>query len=233
MRIHVDSDEIVLRDAEILRYLGYGGQAMSEQLLADIARCKQTLTAQMQPRFVCETFTIEQRPEGVALLDTPLVLPGGDIAALLARSRECVLMAATLGSEADRAIQYGSKRSASEGLILDAVATEAIEALCDAVEDQLRQRHPVTYRFSCGYGDLPLSLQPQILAVLGTQKAIGLHCNENHIMMPRKSVTAILGILEGEAAPQIEPDCRTCAAYHSCNLQKGGKGCGAFRLRTR
>jgi cobalamin-dependent methionine synthase I len=94
---------------------------------------------------------------------------------------------------------------------MDALASAAIEALCDGIQAELAAELPEGYyltgRFSCGYGDLPLEIQPEILAVLNTQKTIGLFCNQNNILLPRKSVTAVMGVT---AVRQETDICDTC-----------------------
>lgn len=51
-----------------------------------------------------------------------------------------------------------------------------------------------TKRFSPGFGDLPLELQPQVLAALDTGTLLGIHTGSTHLMTPMKSVTAIVGL---------------------------------------
>lgn len=50
-------------------------------------------------------------------------------------------------------------------------------------------------RFSPGYGDLPLALQPDLLNFLNAQRWVGITVGETLLMSPMKSVTAIMGIL--------------------------------------
>lgn len=50
-------------------------------------------------------------------------------------------------------------------------------------------------RFSPGYGDLPLALQPDLLNFLNAQRWVGITVGKTLLMSPMKSVTAIMGIL--------------------------------------
>ena len=52
----------------------------------------------------------------------------------------------------------------------------------------------LTDRFSPGYGDMPLAQSGQICEVLNAGRSIGLTVSQSGILMPRKSVTAVLGI---------------------------------------
>lgn len=216
----IEINKIDVSDDAILRYLGYNGQELTDKLRLDILRCKEIILKHTTPRFVCARFALEKTENGITLQSTNLTLTGNDIAKLLENSSECVLMAATIGGEVEKVINYHQKISISDGVMMDAIATATIETVCDEIENQLRKIHPITWRYSCGYGDLPIELQPKILSVLNAQKAIGLFCNEANIMIPRKSVTAVMGITEIENEP-LKRDCETCLYNESCNLKKG------------
>jgi cobalamin-dependent methionine synthase I len=54
-------------------------------------------------------------------------------------------------------------------------------------------------RFSPGYGDLPLNVQAKFLEIMQASKKLGIYLNESDLMIPRKSVTAILGVFENKS----------------------------------
>jgi hypothetical protein len=179
---------------EALRYMGYRGQAMTPELEARldeaVARCLKLI----KPAAVWREFAIERTGAGLALVGTVLVLPGKSIARHLENCGRAVLMAATLGLDIDREIALASSREPVLGLMLDAVATAMIEERCDILEDEIRENTRLdTTRFSPGYGDLPLELQPQVLAALDAARRIGVTCGPALIMTPMKTVTAIAG----------------------------------------
>jgi len=118
---------------------------------------------------------------------------------LLKDCDKIILFAATIGLEPDRLISKYSKISPSKALFFQAISTERIEATCDKLCDILEEKYDktgftLTNRFSPGYGDLPLMLQKDIFRVLNCPKNIGVTLNESLLMMPSKSVTAIIGI---------------------------------------
>ena len=105
-----------------------------------------------------------------------------------------ILFAATLGAGVDRLLMQAALRSPAHQYIADAVASALIEALCDRAETDLCGPHPHTHRFSPGYGDLPLTLQPALLNLLNAHRQIGVALTDSLLMTPTKSVTAILGL---------------------------------------
>lgn len=104
-----------------------------------------------------------------------------------------VLFAATVGANADRLILRAEASSPVRALLLDAFFTERVEALCDAFTAQYTVPNR---RFSPGYDDLPLEFQKTMFSLLDCPRKIGLTLGESLLMMPTKSVTAIIGIQE-------------------------------------
>lgn len=112
----------------------------------------------------------------------------------------------------------------SEALVMDAVATTAIESFCDEIENSIRldagkNNLFATHGFSPGYGDFPLTIQSSLLRVLDAQRSIGLATTENMILIPRKSVTAIIGLQEKPADEKIR-NCNDCMPGLSCPFKK-------------
>ena len=52
----------------------------------------------------------------------------------------------------------------------------------------------MTPRFSPGYGDLPIELQRDFLTLLDASRKIGLTATESSMLVPSKSITALIGI---------------------------------------
>lgn len=121
----------------------------------------------------------------------PLTLESGDLAENLRGCSRAAVFAATVGVEADRLIIRYGRLLPSRGLMLDAVAAERTEALCDVFCAGFENARP---RFSPGYGDLPLEVQRDIFAILDCPRRIGLTLNQSLLMSPSKSVTAIMGL---------------------------------------
>ena len=109
-------------------------------------------------------------------------------------------------------------------VLLESIAcgSALVEAGCDAAEREIAGRMPGLYltdRFSPGYGDMPLAQMREICEVLGAQRAIGLTVSAGGVMIPRKSVTAILGISDVPVARR-PAGCEGCAARETCALRR-------------
>ncbi|MDR2909551.1 MAG: methionine synthase [Oscillospiraceae bacterium] len=212
-----------LRD-ETLRYLGYRGQelgpAEEDALVRAISECGKI----SKPARVWREFELYNAPGGLGVGGTVLTLPGKDVSRLLCGCQRVILSAVTLGLGLDREISLQFRRDASFGLFLDAAASAFIEEACDRLEAELRDDAQsrgffLSRRYSPGYGDLPLSVQPLILEILDTGRRIGVTCSPSFIMTPRKSVTAITG-LNKDKPPDAANSCKGCDKQYSCPYRR-------------
>ena len=109
-------------------------------------------------------------------------------------AKKAIIMAVTLGHGVDRLIARLSAISASEGFIADALASAYAESAADIAEKRICGDKARPPRFSVGYGDLPLELQPRIVEFLNAGKLLGLTLGKSLLISPKKSITAIVGI---------------------------------------
>ncbi len=119
------------------------------------------------------------------------------------------VMAATTGIEAQRLIDRNSITDPLKGLVTDCTGSAAIEAFCDKINLSFENPDFLRPRFSPGYGDLDLNYQKDITEFLQTKKNIGVGLTENFMMIPAKSVTAIIGI-GNEKNKCTGPGCMLC-----------------------
>ena len=107
-----------------------------------------------------------------------------------------LIFAATVGAPFDRLIQRYSRISPSKAVMLQAIGAERVEALCDAFSAEFCKSNAceLNKRVSPGYGDIPLTMQKDLFAILDCPRKIGLTLNGSLLMSPSKSVTAFAGI---------------------------------------
>ena len=213
--------------AEAFRYMGHKGGDVPESMTALADECERQLLAAVAPRFVYAVFDIAPDGNGITLGGTPLVLKGSDIAMHLKDCGRCVLFAATLGAGADKVIRSYESEAMEKAVVADCLASAAIEQVCDKAEKEIYEKllgMHFTWRFSPGYGDLPLDVQSDLLNVLNAQKRIGLTATESQILIPRKSVTAVIGVSEREIA-KGRRGCAVCNVRDKCEFRKSGTHC--------
>ena len=185
-----------LREEEILRYAGC--RSADNELLTLLQSCINELSDKLTYT-VCYTqlpVTIDEDQCHFGVFS----VRSKHLAANLKDCQWVILFAATIGVQIDRLITKYGRLSATKALLLQAIGTERIESLCDVFCNDIANEMNVDVRprFSPGYGDLPLTLQRDIFAILDCPKRIGLSLNNSLLMSPSKSVTAFIGISQRE-----------------------------------
>ena len=216
----------VIPHTEILRYLGCSKEP-DPSTRALVQRAAGAMMEAIRPKVVWRLFDIAVHPQGLILPQSGLVLPGQDLQKHLTGCREVVLLAATLSSAADTIIRRGQIEDLAFGVALDSSATAAIEEICNLAQCSIAEDFTDSYltsRFSPGYGDLPITLQGDLLTLLDAPRRIGLCANQSSILTPRKSVTAFIGI--SHTPPLPSTGCAGCSLIKSCAFRrKGLDGC--------
>ncbi len=141
----------------------------------------------------------------------------------LAEAEEVAVMAVTVGSAVEEAIDSAfSAGEYSRALLLDAAATTATEACADylnrTVTAEAKRRGLYTaFRFSPGYGDWDITVQSDIVR-LSEGDSIGITVTESSMLIPRKSVTAVIP-LRAQKAEALAHGCSACT-HQKCPSRK-------------
>ena len=110
--------------------------------------------------------------------------------------KSAYVFAATVGIGVDRMMKRLSVLSEAEMMVFSCIASSGVECWCDFVNEKLAENHTLKPRFSPGYGGVSLEIQKDIFRFLEAEKMLGLTLTESLMMIPVKSVTAIVGIVE-------------------------------------
>lgn len=240
---------------EALSYMGYAGQQVDETLLTRFHMLADECESVLSARFVWGAFDIDFRRSifeqsgathadlddarsCVALQDCELILPGYDIVRHLDGASKVVLMACTLGLESERELRKHAALGAVDGVMFGACSSALVEAAANAVETQVvawaaSQGLRTNWRYSPGYGDLPLSVQPTFLKALGATERIGLSATDTFMLVPQKSITAVVGLFEpGKGGDGVRGACATCQLRKCCTLREKGLTCHGQAARS-
>ncbi len=251
---------------EALRYLGYAGQVVDDQLMSrfDRARsiCEELNASGMAKSFPIASFICDDQGVecGVQLKNTPLVLRGYSTAEHLNGAREAVLLAVTLGLQSENMLRREAAQSTVDGVLVDACASamteDAADVLCAIIQTRAEERgYRAAGRFSPGFGDFPLEVQQAFLDAIGAAKALGISVTQGNLLVPAKSITAVVGLYDpehtikdeyasastvtdrsdfaniceknAEGEPTYSQDCETCDLKSTCQLHAQGRTCYA------
>ncbi len=156
----------------------------------------------------CETGRVNSEP--------PFTVEGNIIRKHLAEAERVVFLAATIGDGVENAVsRHFDEGRYAHSVLLDAAATAAVEQVCDACETMLRPQlakegFSMRWRFSPGYGDWDIHAQPELLR-LTQAESVGISLTESFMLCPRKSVTAVIGLVRSGGEEQSAPKgCASC-----------------------
>lgn len=130
-------------------------------------------------------------------------ITSSDLAKCIGGCKKAVFLAATIGQDIDRIIRKYNRTDSARALFMQGIGAERVETMLDDFcarfpmfmkEDTGVEIAGVTARFSPGYGDLALTIQPEFLRIIDANRKIGIAINDSLLMSPSKSVTAIMGV---------------------------------------
>lgn len=216
-----------LNRAEALRYLGMGNKTPDEQTLRLLEECEPQLVEAATPACITRCFPIKRRKDGVGFEGCGLLLCGEDIKRHLEGCEKAVLLCATVGAGVDRLIRRAQVEDMAKAVVLDSLASVAVEQVCDSLEEQITQQYPdfhKTWRFSPGYGDLPIGVQGELLSVLDAPRKTGVCLSPGGMLTPVKSVTAVIGLSHNKIERK-KRSCSECNMRDICAFRKAGTRC--------
>lgn len=159
----------------------------------EIEECLTLLRQNSTGKYSCVRVPVISGNEGILNLGFG-ELQSRDLSKNLEGCKEAFIFAVTIGAGVDRLLNKLSLTSPSSLFITDGLASALVESVCDEAERLIKNSLCCKPRFSPGYGDLSLEIQPGILNLLNAQKLLGITLNKNLLMTPTKTITAIMGI---------------------------------------
>ncbi|MGN0852644.1 MAG: vitamin B12 dependent-methionine synthase activation domain-containing protein [Kiritimatiellia bacterium] len=185
--------------AETLRYLRMGVAAPDAVFTARLDKVEAAVRAVCRPVAYWRLEPVAHGSAAGELQIGPLRVHSCSLAQTLRGCRHAFLFCATLGAGVDALLRRCSQVSGADALMAQAVATAAIESYCDSCAARLLAEPAVAgeklrMRFSPGYGDLPLETQRPLLQLLDSNRRAGIVLTETLLMIPSKSVSAIIGV---------------------------------------
>lgn len=138
--------------------------------------------------------------------EATLVIKSLALSKRLKGAQRAALFACTIGGGlADKVNAYVADGEIARATVLDAVGSEAAEALADRVDDLIKAKakaegYAAVMRFSPGYGDWTIFDQAKVLKAIRTGK-IGVRATKSYIMVPEKSITACIGLVKKGQRP--------------------------------
>lgn len=214
---------IPVSQREIARYLGYHGIRPTAEIQTIIDVVLEDLQKAVRPGIVYKTWPCTINGEELDL--GPIHVHSKDLVRNLKGCEEVILLGATLGTGADYQIHRFEKLDIVKAAVAQAASAAMIEAYIDQQQEQLRIRFEkeglfMRPRFSPGYGDFSLTVQPEFLSVLQMRRYLGVSLTDGLLMVPSKTVTAVIGLARTPySCLNKAEDCATCS-MESCAFRR-------------
>lgn len=191
--MHIRPQDVSIDLDEARRYMGYPRNADTSDTADIIRRAHDEVMKALKP---AASFLRTQIAISVDEVDMGCIrFTSSSLARNLSGCDRAFLFAATCGPMVDGLVARRQRFSLAEGAVYDAVASAAAEGVCNEVCRRLKEIScsSLRPRFSPGYGDLSIEVQPGFLGVLDAARKVGITLTDNFLMIPTKSVTAIVG----------------------------------------
>lgn len=220
---------------EVYRYMGFPAsyQAIPPALTMMVEEEIAAALPIILPKATYATCEYDAENKRVLLPAPKAILPinGAGIQHHLHECTKVTLFTCTISATIEPVIDtYFKKGEFTRGMILDAIGSAAVEYAADTLNQYVQaaayqQNYKLTTRFSPGYGDWDLSIQDALVMAAGGA-AIGIEVTESSLLIPRKSVSGVIGWMPAGTVQQESrtSPCLICKV-HNCNnpICKGGK----------
>jgi hypothetical protein len=190
-------------DAAVLR-------ARRPALVEVAEKARQESFSLLSPKVIYQEYKVEGVQHERLLLEGGRKLESKLLVDQLASASSIIVILATIGQELEEQVTRIWEANTVYALALDGAGSGAVEALanaaCQYFEDEAAEAgQKASIPFSPGMVDWSVAEgQPQIFELLGTESSI-VQLTPSCIMIPRKSLTMVMGI-----GAELVPTGRTC-----------------------
>jgi len=209
-------NHIAIEKQQVLNQIGYDDEGEPstriDSLVNDYIDNYQDLIAPSYSYTVCD---IEWVRENDISLGNAMVLKSNVIARLLSRCKKVAVFALTIGSYLEDLVAHlAEERLVLQATVLDAIGSGTAEKLAKQIEEKIKkfanaENMVTSRRFSPGYCDWKVDQQEMVFHALHGDTG-GVRLTDSMLMVPRKSVSGIIGIGLPDRDIENYNPCITC-----------------------
>jgi hypothetical protein len=212
----LEGSKIEIDRWEVYQLLGYPREDSAEAKVRDSVRELIEFTKRIiTPKYEWTILPIKSIDNSVrrVSLDGSVELSGEGIAAALKHAYEAGIFLVTIGEQISDTIKRMEERDVARSFFLDAVASVAVENLAETVHLEIARKAAekglyVGHRYSPGFCDWELTQQQILFSILQSDR-IGVRLSPSCLMIPRKSVSAVVGLGRSMDQMSVSP-CGKC-----------------------
>ena len=213
--------DIEINRKQVCRYIGYSADYKPPARISSLVDEYVEHAYQLiEPSYSYVIRDIEWIWGSSVFIEGSIIFEGQVIAQLLAQCHKVMVFLVTIGKHLEETVC----RLAEDGLIvqsavLDAIGSVAAERVADFVQREIGEAASdqglvISPRFSPGYCDWDIEQQAMLFRAVDGDST-GIRLTEGHLMVPRKSVSGIIGIGPPNGELENYNPCKTCDR-HDC-----------------
>ena len=210
------NNELDIDIQQVLQNIGYSADSEpATRITSLVSEYIENVHQLIEPAYSYVIKDIESVRGSSIIIEGSIVFKSEIIARLLEQCEKVAVFALTIGSHLEETIRH----LAEDGLILqaavlDGIGSDAAERMADLVQNKIgrvTRDHGfcMSQRFSPGYCDWDVSQQAEVFQALGSDSA-GIHLSREYLMLPKKSVSGIIGIGSSSSSVDNYIPCKIC-----------------------
>jgi len=216
-----------LKTSEVLRRQGLGGGAkvrpeiklLIRELLASLKKARL-----LEPAVAYEFYKVDSMNGSQISLEGDKAIHGPLLPAIFPEAKELAVLLCTIGPRLEgQAADYFNQGEPLRGTLLDGIGSAAVDSLTEEVckfiaEEASSRGYEASSPISPGMPGLPITEQWQLLKLVPAGE-IGVSLTSSGIMVPRKSVSMVMGIGPKMAKWTRAEVCARCSLRETCHYK--------------
>ena len=214
------SNQVDIDSQRVLRNIGYvTAREPSAHVASLVNEYVENAYQLIEPSYSCVIRDINSVCGSSVAIEGSVTFESEVIARLLEQCEQAAVFALTIGHHLEGTVrQLAEDGRILQAAVLDAIGSVAVESMADFMQDRVRKVANTkgltnSQRFSPGYCDWEVVQQKMVFQALGSESA-GVRLNEECLMLPRKSMSGIIGI--GPLEVESYNPCKPCDKRENC-----------------
>jgi hypothetical protein len=208
---------------QVYHYVGYeSDDKPSARISSLIDEYIENAHQLLEPSYSYVVKDIERIQDSLVFIEDSITFESQVIAQMLEECQKVAVFLVTIGDYLEEAICWlAEHKLILQALVLDSIGSAAAERVADFVQGKIREAASaqglvISQRFSPGYCDWDIGQQKELFRIMKGD-LVGIHLTEECLMLPRKSVSGIIGIGPGNGNVENYNPCKTCNKYDCLN----------------
>lgn len=213
-----------LKIGEVLRRQGFRGHSkIRPEIKSLILELLATVESAhlLEPAVAYEYYKVTGMSPNQVSLEDDKAIQGPLLHTIFPEAKELAFVVCTIGPKLEKQVtNYSKSGETLRGMILDGIGSAAVDMLapeaCRIIASEVSSHgHQTSSPVSPGWPGLPLTEQWNLFELVNTQE-IGVSLTASGIMVPRKSVSMVIGIGPRMATWTRAEVCARCSLRKTC-----------------